>query len=141
MPSRLLDWDTVDARLRGALHYWLATARQDGRPHVVPLDGIWMDQRWYFGGSPETVKHRNLLGNPNVALHLDGADAAVIVEGRCTVVEVSEEFADQLVAESAAKYGYAPPRAAYLSGVWALMPTKVLAWSDLTADATRFVFD
>ncbi len=57
-PSRLLEWDLVERRLAEARYYWLATVRPDGRPHVVPLDGLWVDARWYFGGSPTTVKHR-----------------------------------------------------------------------------------
>ncbi len=28
--------------------YWLATVRPDGRPHVVPLLGLWLDGRFYF---------------------------------------------------------------------------------------------
>ncbi|MEV0388431.1 pyridoxamine 5'-phosphate oxidase family protein [Nonomuraea sp. NPDC050643] len=30
-----------------------ATVRADGRPHVVPVDGVWVDDRLYFGGRPE----------------------------------------------------------------------------------------
>jgi hypothetical protein len=140
-PSKLLDWEAVDTKLRDAQQYWFATVRPDGRPHVVPLDGNWLDGRWWFGGSPETVKHQNLQANVNAALHLEDAQSAVIVEGRCRIEPGSEELADRLTAAATAKYGYAPPRAAYLSGVWVLTPTKVLAWTDLTADATRFLFD
>ena len=139
-PNRLMAWPDVSARLAAAKHYWLATVRPDGRPHVVPLDGLWRNDRWHFGGSPDAVKHRNLLDNPSVALHLEDTDAAVIVEGRCEVVVPSEEEADELVAASNAKYGYAPPREAYLSGVWVLTPTRAMAWNDITVDATRFVF-
>jgi len=139
-PSRLLAWDVVAARLADARHYWLATVRPDGRPHVVPLDGLWRDQRWYFGGSATTVKHRNLLSNPRVSLHLADAEAAVIVEGTCAIARPSQEEAEGLVAASKKKYGYAPPVSAYLSGVWILSPARVVAWTDLTADATRFLF-
>jgi len=38
-PSRLLDWALVEQRLVDSLHYWLATVRRDGSPHVVPVDG------------------------------------------------------------------------------------------------------
>lgn len=139
-PSRLLDWHVVDTRLGEARHYWLATVRRDGRPHVVPLDGLWLDARWYFGGSPSTVKHRNLLRNPRATLHLESSESAVIVEGTCEVERPSAEGAHDLVGASMAKYGYAPPVEAYLGGVWVLSPLRVLAWTDLTTDATRFLF-
>ena len=139
-PNRLLDWDGVVARLTAAHHYWLATVRPDGRPHAVPLDGLWLDSRWYFGGSPETVTHRNLLTNPRATLHLEDARSAVIVEGRCEVQTPSSKGARRLADASKAKYGYAPPVEAYLSGVWTLLPARVLAWTELHVDATRFLF-
>jgi hypothetical protein len=39
-PEVVLKWEHVRARPADATHYWLATARPDGRPQVVPLDGI-----------------------------------------------------------------------------------------------------
>ena len=107
---------------------------------MVPLDGLWFDARWYFGGVASTVKHANLLANPRAALHLEDAAAATIVEGTCAITVPSRDEAEGLVAASRTKYGYAPPVEAYLSGVWTLSPTRVLAWTDLTVDATRFVF-
>jgi len=139
-PSRLLVWDSVRSRLEQAHHYWLATVRTDGRPHTVPHDGLWLDDGWYFGGSPETVKHRNLLANPNVSLHLEDAAAAVIVEGVCELTRPDVPKAENLAKSSKDKYGYGPPASTYLAGVWCLRPVRVLAWTDITSDATRFVF-
>ncbi len=139
-PSRLLDWEAVNGRLAEAHVYWLATVRPDGRPHVVPLDGLWLDAHWYFGGSPKTVKHRNLLANPHVTMHLDGGASAVIVDGTCRIEKPSSENARHLVRASKSKYGYAPPVEAYLGGVWTLRPERVLAWTQLHVDATRFLF-
>ena len=139
-PSRVLEWDDVYARLTAAKQYWLATVRPDGRPHVVPTDGVWLDGRWYFGGAPTTVKQRNLEADQRVTVHLDDPVRAVIVEGACVLERPTEQQADALMAASREKYGYAPPEGAYLSGVWALQPRKVLAWTDIATDATRFVF-
>ena len=139
-PSRLVPWDDVDRKLAEAKHYWLATVRAGGRPHVVPVDGLWLDARLHFGGVATTVWQRNLRHDPRVTVHLDDSAAAVIVEGTCAVEVPDREGAEALVDASKAKYGYAPPVEAYLSGVWTLAPVKVLAWTDLTVDATRFVF-
>jgi hypothetical protein len=139
-PSILLAWESILPRLEEAPHYWLATVRQDGRPHTVPLDGVWLDGCWYFGGSPQAVKHRNLLANPHGSLHLEDAGAAVIVEGVCQWATPEAATARRLSRASKAKYGYGPPPSAYDDGVWRLVPAQVLAWTDLTRDATRFVF-
>ena len=136
----LLSWADVAQRLAEAPRYWLATVRPDGRPHAVPLDGNWLDDAWWFGGSPETVKHRNLLENPEAVLHLDDAVRAVIVEGGCEIVTPDEERAELLSRLSNEKYGYGPPPAVYRNGVWRLTPRRVLAWNEFPRDATRFVF-
>ena len=139
-PSKLVSWDEVDRRLAEAEHYWLATVRPDGRPHVVPVDGLWVDGRLHFGGVASTVWQRNMAHDPRVTVHLDDSVAAVIVEGRCAIEVPGQAGAQALVVASKAKYGYAPPVDAYLSGVWTLSPDRVLAWTDLTVDATRFRF-
>lgn len=107
---------------------------------MVPVDGLWLGARLHFGGVASTVWQRNMRHDPRVAVHLDDSVAAVIVEGTCAVEVPDRHGAEALVAASTAKYGYAPPVEAYLSGVWTLSPDRVLAWTDLTADATRFLF-
>lgn len=139
-PSALVAWADVDRKLAEAHHYWLATVRPDGRPHVVPVDGLWLGGRLRFGGVASTVWQRNVRHDPRVTVHLDDSVAATIVEGTCAVEVPSPAQAEGLVATSKDKYGYAPPIEAYLSGVWTLSPSRVLAWTDLTVDATRFVF-
>ena len=44
----LLSWVQVEERLVGALHYWLATVRPDGTPHVVPRWGVWVAGRFGY---------------------------------------------------------------------------------------------
>ena len=139
--TEVLAWDDVRGRLAEAAHYWLATLRPDGRPHVVPLDGLWLDDRWFFGGSVETVKHRNLLGNPRAVLHLEDAMRAVIVEGVCEWVRPEGELAARLSALSKSKYGYGPDPATYArDGIWCLRPERALCWQRFPRDATRFRF-
>jgi hypothetical protein len=139
-PSRLLAWESVRSRLEAAPHYWLSSVRPDGRPHTVPVDGLWIDGGLYFGGSERTVKHRNLLANHRATAHLEDAASAVIVEGVCEWGSPGPDTAAELSRASKGKYGYGPPPSSYLEGVWRLVPVRVLAWSDLTTDATRFVF-
>ena len=139
-PTQQLTWREVDERLATARHYWLATTRPDGRPHVVPVDGIRLDGACYFGGAPETVHARNLRADPRVVIHLDGAEAATIAEGVAAVHAPTDEFARELDASATRKYGYSPGVDVYLTGVWRLRPTTVLAWTEPDRDATRFRF-
>jgi Pyridoxamine 5'-phosphate oxidase len=140
-PSRLLDWTSVERRLVESLHYWLATVRRDGSPHVVPTDGMWLDGGCYFGGDPATVHIRNLRRNVRATLHLEDGESAVIVEGDAEWVTPSKAVAQRLAAAATAKYGYVQSAASYQEGVWRLQPVKVLAWTMLYVDATRFRFE
>ena len=74
------------------------------------------------------------------ALHLEDGESAVIVEGTVEWVTPSETVAQRLAAAATAKYGYSQTATSYLAGVWRLEPIKVLAWTTLYLDATRFRF-
>lgn len=107
----------------------------------MPLDGLWVNEAWFFGGSADTVKHRNLKADPRAALHLEDAGSAVIVEGVCEELFPSGELAGRLAELSKSKYGYGPPPASYAeSGIWRLGPTRAIAWAQFPRDATRFLF-
>lgn len=139
-PTVLMDWAGVEDALRGALHYWLVTARPDGRPHAVPVDGLWLDGTLIVGGDPDTVHGRNLNANPAVTLHLEDTESATIVDGVAEWLKPPPRQARSLADASQAKYGFAPPVAAFAAGVWQLRPRVVMAWTDISRDATRFRF-
>ena len=46
----MLPWSHADERLARSLHYWVATTSRDGRPHTVPVWGVWVDGAVCFGG-------------------------------------------------------------------------------------------
>jgi hypothetical protein len=39
----LIAWDDVCARLAKSRNYWVATSRPDGRPHSMPVWGVWLE--------------------------------------------------------------------------------------------------
>lgn len=127
--------------LERAQHYWIATVRPDGRPHVVPLEGLWIDDAWYYSGSKETVHYRSAEANPQAVLHLEEAMKVVIVEGEVLAMDPALTLELQLAKASREKYGYAPPDADEYVGVLRLTPRRVLAWTAFPKDATRFRFD
>ena len=77
----LLPWRWASDRLTKTRNYLLTTVRADGRPHVMPLWGVWMNDRFYFSTGKTSVKARNLSKNANCVLCTDDAEEVVIVEG------------------------------------------------------------
>ena len=69
-PKAFLTWSHVEQKLAGARNYWLCTVRPNGRPHSIPKWGVWVEDRLYFDGSPETRHARNIARNPYISLHL-----------------------------------------------------------------------
>jgi nitroimidazol reductase NimA-like FMN-containing flavoprotein (pyridoxamine 5'-phosphate oxidase superfamily) len=141
-PTQRLDWAEVERKLESARVYWIASTRPDGRPHVVPRDGMWLDGGLYYGGSPETVHHRNITHNRHIVVHIGDGQEAVIVEGAVEITTPTEEMATRLSDASYAKYpqyGRVDP-SLYSGGVSVLRPRRVLAWTNFTENATRFTF-
>lgn len=82
-------WTEIDRRLTEAQLYWLITVRRDGRPHAVPLCGVWLDGAFYFCTGEQEQKMRNLEANDHLAVTAGplGADGwsqgkDIVVEGR-----------------------------------------------------------
>jgi nitroimidazol reductase NimA-like FMN-containing flavoprotein (pyridoxamine 5'-phosphate oxidase superfamily) len=141
-PTERLVWSDVEQKLEAATVYWIASTRPDGRPHVIPRDGMWLDGGLYYGGSPETVHFRNITQNPHLAVHIGDGQEAIIVEGKVEIEKPSNEMAERLADESFNKYpqyGRLDP-SLYAGGVSVLRPRRVLAWTSFTENATRFRF-
>jgi hypothetical protein len=137
----LLPWSHVIDRMSQASHYWICTVDAKGHPHVTPVDGLWLNGRLYFGGSPQTRRNRNLLTNPAVSVHLDSSDDVVILQGEAHLQMPDHELAVQLSKASAAKYGYAPgPEDYEASGVHIFRPLTVFGWKQFPRDVTRWQF-
>jgi hypothetical protein len=139
-PHRLLSWPEIEQKLVASTTYWLATTRSDGRPHTVPVDGIWLKGALYFGGDPATVHVRNLRHNPRVVVHTESGESPVIAEGTAEWHHPSEDEISGLVDATRSKYGYPASPDSYQAGTWRLRPVLVLAWNVLYQDATRFTF-
>ncbi|HEY8172590.1 MAG TPA: pyridoxamine 5'-phosphate oxidase family protein [Dehalococcoidia bacterium] len=79
--SGLLPWSWAQERLVQSHNYWLSTSRADGRPHVMPVWGVWLDDALYFSTAPGSRKARNIAERPECVVTTERADEAVIVEG------------------------------------------------------------
>jgi hypothetical protein len=61
-------WEVIERLLMDAQLYWIITVRADGRPHAVPLVGVWQDGAFAFCTGSQEQKQRNLDANPHVAV-------------------------------------------------------------------------
>jgi pyridoxine/pyridoxamine 5'-phosphate oxidase len=137
----MLAWSAVRDRLTSERNYWAATTRPDGRPHVMPVWGIWLDETFYFSTDEQSRKGRNLAANANAVVHLESGDDVVIVEGSVEVVtepSVLGRFADAYDV----KYHIRPDMNSLAAKVYCLRPTVAFAWEekDFTKSATRWSF-
>jgi hypothetical protein len=141
--KNLLPWSYIRERMTKAMHYWICTVTPDQRPHATPVDGLWLDDRLYFGGSPETRWRRNLEANPAIDVHLESAIDLVILRGDARyLTSPSSALATTLSKASAAKYGYAPKPEEYEArGAFVFRPRVVLAWKQFPKDVTRWQFE
>ena len=143
-PSAHVAWDWVEQQLGDAVHYWLCTVRPDGRPHAVPKWAVYLDGRIYFDGSPQTRHARNLARNPEVVLHLESGERAVIVEGSGRAIDrPSADLALRVADAYRRKYaalGYSPEPGQWDDGgLFEIAPRIILAWTKFTEDPTKFV--
>ena len=84
-----LPWSHAEKRLEKSRSYWICTARPDGRPHSMPVWGMWVDGALWFGTGTGTRKAKNLKRNPAVSIHLESADDMVVFESRVEKVDTA----------------------------------------------------
>jgi nitroimidazol reductase NimA-like FMN-containing flavoprotein (pyridoxamine 5'-phosphate oxidase superfamily) len=138
----MLPWSWAVERLERARNYWVSTTRPDGRPHAMPVWGIWLDDAFFFGSGRESAKSRNLGANPAVVVHLESGDETVILEG------VAEPVRDKEVERRVdevywPKYDVTPDSAGESAPWFVVRPRRAYAWieSSYTSSATQFDWD
>lgn len=80
-PLTALSWADVRTRVAEAGDFLLATTDSDGRPHVVPVLGVWLDEAVCFVTFRQSRKARNLVRNSGCAVTVPGPDVDLVLEG------------------------------------------------------------
>jgi nitroimidazol reductase NimA-like FMN-containing flavoprotein (pyridoxamine 5'-phosphate oxidase superfamily) len=90
-----LPWSWAEERLRTTRNFWLVTVNGDGRPHALPVWGIWLPERQRFGFScaPTARKARNIAANDQVVFTTDNSVECVSVEGLAVAIDGAERIA------------------------------------------------
>jgi hypothetical protein len=132
----MVEWNWVVEQLEKARNYWLVSLYPDGRPHCVPSWGAWVDNKLYFSGGDMTRHAKNLAMTPTMIAHLESGDQVVIIHGRAEkAVNVPPSIMVQVEAAYTAKYGMGE------GATYALVPSKILAWTAFPTTPTRFLFE
>ena len=125
----MLRWEEVERRLVEARNYWVATTRADGRPHVMPVWGLWLEGAWLFSTDAASVKGRNLARDSRPAVHLESGDDVVVLEGRAQAV-TQRALLTRFAAAYEEKYNVRPETDNPAAPVFALRPSAALAWRE-----------
>jgi hypothetical protein len=142
--SGLIAWAEAERRLTVSHDYWCATVRPDGRPHVMPVWGVWLDGDVWFSSSLRSRKARDLAVEPRCTLTTDDAQNPVVVDGVTRQVTDAAGIAGFLDAMNA-KY-HSGMTAEFLdpqvNGTFAVRPERAFALThdDFTGSPTRWTF-
>lgn len=91
----------IEQRLITEHNIWLATVRSDGRPHLVPVWFVWLDQKIYICTEAKSLKARNILANPNVSASLEDGNKPLVLEGLAKSIGKADQ---SLIAAFQSKY-------------------------------------
>jgi len=119
----------MEARLGRESTIWVATVRDNGRPHLVPVWFVWLEDKIYIATGSETQKFTNLYYNQGISLALPDTDNVLIIEGEGHV-------ADYQTVDILADYFFHKYEWDFRhddSALWRLIeitPRKIMAWGD-----------
>lgn len=74
-------WSRVERLIKNARNYWIGTSGPGGRPHSAPVWAVWVDGVLYFSTGDESRKGRNIAKNPEITVHPEIDNEAVILDG------------------------------------------------------------
>jgi nitroimidazol reductase NimA-like FMN-containing flavoprotein (pyridoxamine 5'-phosphate oxidase superfamily) len=134
----LLPWTWVARRMNQCRTFWLATIHSvHGRPHVMPLWGVWLDDAFFFSTGRTSLKGQNLIANHACTVTNDDGAEAVIVEGIAAEV-VNEALLERVAMAYKKKYKMDPR--SMKEPIFRVAPNRVFGFVEKTfsQSATRW---
>ncbi len=143
-------WSQARACLESAPKAWLSTVRPDGRPHVMPILLVLVDDEPCFVTRPGSRKGKNLASNANCVIAVADETIDVVVEGNATRIG-DEAGLRRMAAALKAKYDWdfalrdgsayedsLPGSPEY--GFYQITPTRAFGYGPDGMTATRWRF-
>jgi nitroimidazol reductase NimA-like FMN-containing flavoprotein (pyridoxamine 5'-phosphate oxidase superfamily) len=145
----LLPWGWAQERLEKGRTYFIATADPTGKPHVMPVWGVWFNDSFFFSTGNESRKGRNLSANPRCSVAMEFDSGRRTKKGQIKDAIVFEGLAD-LVTDSRVRKKfsaiyedkYAWDMEGFNEPVYKVRPQVVFGLtSEMTETATRWRFE
>jgi len=136
-----ITWPAFREKLTQSHTYWVGTTRPDGRPHCMPVWGVWSENKFYFSTDRGSRKGLNLAANSAVVVHLESGEDVAIVEGLAReMLEVPPTVDQAYLTKYKMRMTSLPPGAVPL--FLEVTPRVAFAWHEqnIRGTATRWVF-
>ena len=138
----ILPWEWAEERITASHNIYLATTHPDGRPHIMPIWGVWAEGAFFFSTAADSRKAKNLAANPNCAIATEDASEAVIVEG-LAALETDPATLAEFTRAYKEKYDWDIDATA--GGIYRVQPKKAFGFQEAADDfaetSTRWVWD
>ena len=88
----VLPWSWAEERLVASRNLWVMSTYPDGRPHAMPVWGVWVPatSTFVFSCGENSRKAKNFAANPKAAVAVDSTVEVVVVEGTIRSVTGAE---------------------------------------------------
>jgi len=96
----VMPWSWAEERLTASRNYWVVSLWPDGRPHAMPVWGLWHLQSFWFSSSKGSRKARNLVADPRCVVATEDAMEPVVIEGTAELVTETAELESMLALEN-----------------------------------------
>lgn len=104
---------------------WFGSVRPDGRAHLAPIWHVWHDGNLFVVTQSNSVRARNIAGNPSVSVALPDPLNAVIVEGEAHLAPDAQAALQPLFL---AKYNWDIVTDHGYDAIIAVIPHKIMTW-------------
>jgi PPOX class probable F420-dependent enzyme len=140
--SGLLPWAWAEERLTASRNYWVVSLWPDGRPHSMPVWGVWDGEALWFSSGSESRKARNLSADPRCVVTTEDANEPVVIEGSADIVHARDAIA-RVADLMNAKYGGITVEFLAANSTIRIRPRWAfgIAHDDFTGSPTRWVFE
>ena len=96
----LLPWSWAEERLIRSRSYWVVTVWPDGRPHAMPVWGMWHEGSFWFSSSKPSRKSKNLASDGRCVVTTEDPEKPLVLEGIAELLTSSEDLATLLALEN-----------------------------------------
>jgi nitroimidazol reductase NimA-like FMN-containing flavoprotein (pyridoxamine 5'-phosphate oxidase superfamily) len=131
--------------LAARANYCVVSVRPDGRPHSMPVWGLWDDGDFLFTSGVQSRKIKNLKAEPRCVVSTEDAADPVIIEGTAAIITDLERIARVLDLmndkyQTSIEAGFLDPA---VNAAVAVRPRQVISMrhGDFAGSPTRWTFD